>query len=134
MFGISMWEIVIILMVALIVLGPRQLAETARFLGKIYREIQKMAWEVRDSINLDSLTAPPRNDTATSPDKQGSDKISEAEQELKLPAGEKSGPDFYADLLESSWEEEKKGEEKKVEPASAESAADEKKSLKRLMS
>jgi len=110
-----MWEIVIILMVALIVLGPRQLAETARFIGKIYREIQKMTWEIRDTINLDSLTSPPPNDTTFSPGKEESEKTLASEEELKLGPGEKSGPDFYADLLESSEEEEKKGESDEAE-------------------
>ena len=37
-----MWEVVAILVVALIFLGPKQLAETARVVGKMYRELQKM--------------------------------------------------------------------------------------------
>lgn len=111
-----MWEIVIILMVALIVLGPRQLAETARFIGKIYREIQKMTWEIRDTINLDSLTSPPPNGTTSSGGKEESEKTHASEEELKLPLGEKSGPDFYADLLESSQEEGKKGRSDEAGP------------------
>ena len=55
-----MWEIVLILVVALIFLGPRQLTETARVLGKLYREIQKMAFDVRNSIDFDlDMLAPP---------------------------------------------------------------------------
>ena len=33
-----MWEVVLILVIALIFLGPRQLAETAKVAGKMYRE------------------------------------------------------------------------------------------------
>jgi len=109
-FGISMWEVVAILVVALIFLGPRQLAETARVAGKMYRELQKMMWDIRSSVDLDSLTStdshhyePPNknHETAQRMVSQG---------DLVPPAGEKTGPDFYAELLEKASEEEKKAE------------------------
>jgi sec-independent protein translocase protein TatB len=104
-FGISMWEIVLILVVALIFLGPRQLTETARVLGKIYREIQKMAFDVRNSIDFDLETPPPPTDTHK-PEKELDHKLTE-DKALLTQSGEKTGPDFYAELLESSKEEEK---------------------------
>ncbi|MBI4962864.1 MAG: twin-arginine translocase TatA/TatE family subunit [Desulfomonile tiedjei] len=109
MFGISMWEVVLILVVALIVLGPKQLTETARVLGKLYREIQKMASDVRNSVDLDALTStnhypePPTHKPEPTPSPP-------KDQGLIPSPGEKSGPDFYADLLESSKEEEKPDE------------------------
>lgn len=104
-FGISMWEVVLILVVALIVLGPKQLTETARVLGRLYREVQKMASDVRNSVDLDSLTSMDHypEPSTHKPEQNSSPK----EVESVLPgSGEKSGPDFYADLLESSKEEE----------------------------
>ncbi|MEW6114575.1 MAG: twin-arginine translocase TatA/TatE family subunit [Thermodesulfobacteriota bacterium] len=116
MFGISMWEILLILVVALIVLGPRQLAETARALGKFYREIQKFTSEVRETISteistIDHKPPPPPPAPSDSPKPEYTD------QELAPLPGEKSGPDFYADLLESSKEsdEEKKETEETAE-------------------
>jgi sec-independent protein translocase protein TatB len=114
-FGISMWEVALILVVALIVLGPKQLTETARVLGRLYREVQKLASDVRDSVDLDSLTSsnhypePPTHkpEPAPSPKK---------DQGVFPSPGEKSGPDFYADLLESSKEEEKPEEASAVTP------------------
>lgn len=56
MFGISMWELVLIVLVALILLGPRQLTETARVVGKLYRELLRLTSEVKETINLDTLS------------------------------------------------------------------------------
>jgi Sec-independent protein translocase protein TatA len=115
-FGISMWEVVLILVVALIVLGPRQLTEVARTLGKMYREIQKLATDVRNSVDIDALTSlddrpePPRPKYEPPPPVKNPD--------LLQPSGERSGPDFYADLLESS----KESEEEATETAAAEEA------------
>lgn len=108
MFGISMWEVVLILVVALIVLGPKQLTETARVLGKLYREIQKMASDVRNSVDLDALTSTDHypEPSAGKPESAESPK---KDQTILAPLGEKSGPDFYADLLESSKEEKPEG-------------------------
>ncbi len=118
MFGISMWEIALILIVALIVLGPRQLAEVAQTLGKLYRDLQRMSSEMRgtidDVINMDSL---PPSPPSTSPKRPEGDKPSPVEQQDHfLPqSGEKSGPDFYADLLESSKEEDTEKETARTE-------------------
>ena len=101
-----MWEIVLILVVALILLGPKQLTETARVLGKVYREIQKMAFDVRNSIDFD-LEPPPPSDSK--PEKETDHKAVD-DKALLPPPGEKTGPDFYAELLESSKEEEKIGD------------------------
>lgn len=103
MFGISMWEFVLIVLVALILLGPRQLAETARVVGKLYRELLKLTSEVKETINLDALTdvgapkyePPPKTDLPRNPAKT---------DEIIPSSGEKTGPDFYAELLEQSSE------------------------------
>lgn len=110
MFGISMWEVIIILVVALIILGPRQLAEAARVMGKLYREIQKLTLEVRNSIDLDSITSPSDNEKTSRHENEEAKERVDTDQDLIAPAGEKSGPDFYADLLEASEGEEDKGD------------------------
>jgi sec-independent protein translocase protein TatB len=99
-----MWEIVLILVVALILLGPKQLTETARVLGKLYREIQKLAFDVRNSIDFD-LEEPVARSSDSKPEKETDGKAVD-DKALLPPPGEKTGPDFYAELLESSREEE----------------------------
>jgi sec-independent protein translocase protein TatB len=106
-FGISGWELGLIVLVALILLGPRQLADTAKVLGRLYREIQKMALDVRSSIDLDALTSEkPRREFEET--KQHVSRAMSPDTDLTPPPGQKSGPDFYADLLEQSKEEDTK--------------------------
>jgi Sec-independent protein translocase protein TatA len=112
-FGVSMWEVLLILVVALIFLGPKQLAETAKVMGRLYKELQRMTWDIRNSIDIDSLTSshpePPKNRPPQAPPVN-----------LFPKAEDKTGPDFYADLLNQSKEEEKsqpkKEDEKKPDP------------------
>ncbi|MBI5569895.1 MAG: twin-arginine translocase TatA/TatE family subunit [Desulfomonile tiedjei] len=105
MFGISMWEVVLIVVVALIVLGPQQLMETAKVVGKVYRELMRLVSDVRNTVDFDSLTSP--HQPSHAPHHQSSEPTSTAtDQETpKEPQAQQSGPDFYADLLEKSKEE-----------------------------
>jgi len=102
-FQMSMWEIGLILVIALIVLGPRQLAEAGRAVGKMYRELTKMVDDLRSSVDLDSITSAPRHDEPRPEDPSKTDN-----QEMHRAADPEghSGPDFYAELLEQSREEE----------------------------
>jgi sec-independent protein translocase protein TatB len=106
-----MWETAMILLVALVVLGPKQLIEVARVAGKLYRDLQKMLWDVKRSVDLDSLlneppaAPPPRSLGASSPPS------SPETPELASKTGVGSGPDFYAELLESSKRRSEQGAE-----------------------
>jgi sec-independent protein translocase protein TatB len=55
MFGIGTQELLIILVVALIFIGPRKLPEIARTLGKGYRELKRAADDIKDEVDLDSI-------------------------------------------------------------------------------
>jgi Tat protein translocase TatB subunit len=50
LFGISMWELLLILVVALIVLGPNKLPRIARSLGKTIRAIRKASSDITVAI------------------------------------------------------------------------------------
>ncbi|ACN99762.1 Sec-independent protein translocase protein TatB [Sulfurihydrogenibium azorense] len=50
MFGIGLQELLLIMVVALIVLGPQRLPEVAKALGKFYREIKSSVDEVKSSV------------------------------------------------------------------------------------
>lgn len=104
MFGISMWEVVLILVVALIVLGPKQLVETAKVAGRVYREILRMTGDLRSSIDLDNLSYHERREP-TSYQPPSSSIHSGKDKDAIPPEDARSGPDFYADLLESSKDE-----------------------------
>ena len=53
MFGIGMPELIIILAVALIVLGPKRLPEIARSLGRAMGEFKRATNELKNAVNLE---------------------------------------------------------------------------------
>ncbi len=53
MFGIGTIEMVLILAVALIVIGPKKLPDLAKSLGRALGEFKKATRELRDSIDID---------------------------------------------------------------------------------
>lgn len=53
MLGIGMQEILIILVVALIVIGPKRLPDLARTLGKGFAEFRKAADDLQETVRMD---------------------------------------------------------------------------------
>jgi sec-independent protein translocase protein TatB len=51
MFGIGTSEILVILLIALLILGPNELPKVARTIGKTIRELQRAKDEIRESID-----------------------------------------------------------------------------------
>lgn len=49
------WEILIILVIALLVIGPEKMPEVARGTAKMLRQFRRLVNELRDSVNLDDL-------------------------------------------------------------------------------
>ena len=54
MFGIGMPEMILILAVALIVIGPKKLPDLARSLGKAMGEFKKATSDLKESMQIDS--------------------------------------------------------------------------------
>ena len=53
MFGIGMPELLLILAIALIVIGPKKLPDLAKSLGRTLREFKKATNEFKETIEID---------------------------------------------------------------------------------
>ncbi len=53
MFGIGGWELLVIAVVALIVLGPKGLPSAARAIGRVASQLRRATQDLRDTIELD---------------------------------------------------------------------------------
>ncbi|MDA1001581.1 MAG: twin-arginine translocase TatA/TatE family subunit [bacterium] len=60
MFGsIGMTELIVILVVALIVIGPKRLPEVAKSIGRSLRDFKRATSDLQDSISLDETDYEP---------------------------------------------------------------------------
>jgi TatA/E family protein of Tat protein translocase len=67
MFGVGFQELLVILVIALLVFGPKKLPELARSMGKAFAEFRRASTELRQHLDL-SEAPPPR--PAPEPDKE----------------------------------------------------------------
>lgn len=81
MFGIGLPELIIIMVIALIVIGPSKLPDLAKALGKGMAEFRKATQEIKDSLDLDEDIEEVKKDLV--------DSISGLDEPVDLPELEK---------------------------------------------
>jgi Tat protein translocase TatB subunit len=77
MFGIGLPEMIIILVVALLVVGPSKLPELARTLGKAFTEFRRMADDVKETFEEEVMM----EETAKTPEATAEAKADEKNQD-----------------------------------------------------
>ena len=66
-FNVGPLELVIVLVIALLVIGPRRLPEMGNSLGKTIREFRKASSDVTDAVSLDPDTKPATQQMSAAP-------------------------------------------------------------------
>jgi TatA/E family protein of Tat protein translocase len=111
MFGIGMPEMLLILAIALIVIGPKKLPDLAKSLGRALREFKKATSELKESIDLDSELKEVKKGFTNS----FSDKKDALKSQPEVTDNPKPSDHKVSDLKEAfdKWQQEDSAAEKK---------------------
>ncbi len=82
MFGVGMQELVIVLVLVLILFGPRRLPEIGRAIGKAVRELKRATQDFREAIEQE-----PPEEIRKEVEKKLSENISREEDEKDSESG-----------------------------------------------
>ena len=78
-FGISIWELMILLIVLLLIFGAKRLPEMGRSLGKGMREFKDSVTGVEEAVSMETTTPTPTRVELPSATSQPDTPVSESE-------------------------------------------------------
>jgi|Deesub1362B_J571_1020462.scaffolds.fasta_scaffold05110_3 sec-independent protein translocase protein TatB len=104
MFGMGTQEILVILAVALIFIGPKRLPEIARALGRGFGELRRAADEIKGQIDLETMMEGMGEDREVPSTKRDLDSLFEQTE----PSEETSPVETPNDLSQSHEQEKEK--------------------------
>ncbi len=119
MFGIGLPELLIIMVIALIVIGPSKLPDLAKALGKGMAEFRKATQEIKNSLDLDEDIQEVKKDLV--------DSVSGLDEPIDLPELDKQVEEKpkYSDFDEVLADYEKSKEEAEPSEEKGEEASPE---------
>ncbi|WP_320007825.1 Sec-independent protein translocase protein TatB [Maridesulfovibrio sp.] len=112
MFGIGSTELIVILVVALILIGPQKLPELIKNLGKGLSEVKKMSNDVKSTLDAEISAADEERKQKEEAEREAARKKAEAEAMEKARQSE-------AEKQQASEESEKVAEAPKTESEKA---------------
>ena len=108
MFGIGMPELMIIMVIALIVIGPQKLPDLARSLGKGLAEFKKATDDFKQSIDTDTKSAEEKEHLAKLAEAKLKAEAERARDAEELKAKVENLPEAGAELQAAQVDPEKK--------------------------
>ncbi|MEA3466034.1 MAG: twin-arginine translocase TatA/TatE family subunit [Thermodesulfobacteriota bacterium] len=83
MFGIGMPELLVILVIAVVFIGPAKLPDVARALGRGMREFRRATDDLKNTINLEAHVASPQQQPELHA-QQNNDAVKETPEEVSF--------------------------------------------------
>ena len=108
MFGFGFWELVVVMVVALVVVGPERLPQLARTAGLWIGRLRRMADGVREEIQRELAAEDLKKSLKDLKEESGFDELDQAMRRTEAQMHDTQGPPTYGakhEILEEELEE-----------------------------